>query len=315
MSRDWLVWVCAVLYIFFYVPLIYLTTSSGLPALAVLPVSTFSCCLFAVLASLVGGWWRLLWSPDAATKAGFSASFANGLLILLVPLAYAVAGKAHVLATMTVMKAGSILVSIPALIAGAAAARRTKIAALLCVGAIVLASYGHSVWSWLHGKPWEGGALGSTGAVIAVGYLLAYTWRLFKMGKFKHSMGFFAAEHVPAPFWSLSILLAGFGAAWALDRFGANASFLDDIVLGFAQWSNWRMWVLGLCSQAVGLAGGWILVDRQVSAAAMTLNRSAALIAGSLLVLLQGTRFSLEQAGAAVVPVVLLLLRSERQRA
>jgi hypothetical protein len=122
------------------------------------------------------------------------------------------------------------------------------------------------------------------------------------MSGHKKSIAYFSLEHLAAPFIALAGML--FASFWS-----------KDLALGFTLWGNGKLWLLGLCSQAAGLAGGWILVGRQLSSAAMVINRSAAILAGVALVLMQGCRLDMargfEFASAVMVPVVLAMLPSE----
>lgn len=319
--KDRAVWVAFVLYLLFYVPLILLSNGSGLPPLAVLPVSTASCCVFALLVAAVGGWWRYA-GPSRDRTAALRASPATGAIVLLTPLAYAAAGAA-VLATLTIQKAGSILVTLWHKVGGTAqrpdgqaleVPARVKLAAVLCVVAIVVAAYGNAIVGLVLGRGWSGGALSWAGLLIAGLYVVNYAWRVKMMVGHK-SMAFYAIEHLLAPHFAMAVIgLAGL-AGLAARRAGTPIPLLEQIVLGFQLWDRLDLWALGLCSQAVGLAGGWILVDRALSVGAMTLNRSAALLAGGIVLginIFRGaevTWSTLQHSlGALTVPMVLVLM-------
>ncbi len=304
---DW-VWVCFFAYLLSYVPLIYLSNHAGVPPLAILPISTISCCLCAGVVALTTGWWKLLLVPSAARSAGISATPYNAAIMLLTPVAYAVAGPAASLATLTLMKLGSLLVAMPQRVTGSRAGGWVLAAAGLCCVAIVGAAYGTSLWSWSRGGPWLGLGLSGAGIAVAVAYWACYGKRLQKMGPYKHSLPFFSAEHGFAPLVAMAMLLAAVGVYWGLYGLGIPTGPLGDLADGFSLWRRWDLWALGAFSQLVGLTGGWILVGRTLSGSAMTLNRCAALLAGVVLVAMQGCHFTIEHSGALVVPVVLALL-------
>lgn len=313
MTTGW-TWLSFLICLAFYVPLIWLSNHSGLPPLAVLPVSTVSCCVASLFFITAFGWWRHLWGDRAARLAAWAASPATANIVLTSPAAYALATPAALLATLTVMKLGSIAVALPAFVAGVVATRRVRLAAWLCIATLGLAAYGKSFWSIAHGGPWLGGVLTAAGSALAGWYIGNYAWRIAKMAKFKRSWTFFVWEHLLAPHLALLFLLVGLGAVWLLDAFSSSSAVLDQIVLGFTLWDRWDLWLLGVCSQVVGLSGGWILIDEKVSAAAMTMYRCAAILAGTLLVAVQGCHFAPENSTALAVPFILVLLGSAKRQ-
>lgn len=308
---DW-VKVSFAAYAVAYVPLIYLSNHAGVPPLAILPVSTFSCCIWAVIVTLALGWRKHL-APSPERIAGRRASPYTAAIMLLTPTAYAVAGALHTLATLTVMKVGSLMVALSRRAGVQRTTPRVLAAVLLCAMAILLAAYGPATWSWAAGHPWAGSTLSAVTAMIGAAYMVAYRKRLQWMGPHKHSMAFYVSEHLGAPFLAMGALTMAAGAGFWCRRLGYRVDLLEQVIQGFGLWRHWDLWTLGFCSQVVGLAGGWILVGRTLSSAAMVINRCAALLAGSVLVALQGFHFTLADCGALVVPFALLLLGNRKE--
>lgn len=315
MRGRWIEAACFLLCLLAYIPLIYLSNSSGLPPLAILPVSTVSCCLTAVLFAgclVLAGKKSLFWADRAAMRAAIEASPSTANIVLTSPATYALAGP-EVLAALTLNKLGSIAIAIPAAIGGVIASGRIKLAALLCLSAIVLGTYGKSLWSWAHGGPWLGGVLSVAAMVVAAWYISNYGWRIFKMRKYKKSKTFFLWEHLLAPQIALLILLACLAASKVLAIFGISNGWLQQIADGFTLWNRSDLWLLGVASQLVGLTGGWLLLAQTVSAAGMLLYRCSAILAGCILLLLQGGHFRVEHGAVVVVPIVLALLRAPKE--
>ncbi len=314
----WSVELCFLLYPAAYAPLIHLSNHSGLPPLQILPVSTVSCLLFSLL--IVSGfkWWPNLRLPEgkSARRAAMAAVPATAAIMLMTPATYALVTAAQLLSTLTLMKVTSIGVAIPTYIAGSRAGGKVKLAAGLCMAVILTATFGVPLWKLAHGGGWTGPSLGWPVVGLSAGYGAAYAQRLLKMGPYKHSMPFFVTEHVGSP--PLALLFLGFLALVGLISFaiGHPLGLLLDVAEGFTLWTRLDLWALGFFSQVVGLAGGWILVGRKLSAAAMTLNRCAALIAGAFLVVVEGGHFRPEHAGALVVPLIVGLIgRTNREAA
>jgi len=306
---------CFILCLCAYIPLIYLSNRSGLQPLEILPVSTVSCCITSLMVMawlLITGKGKLFWADRAAMVAAWWAAPSTANIVLTSPATYALAADAY-LAALTLNKLGSIAVALPAAIGGAIASGRIKLASFLCIAAIALATYGKSLWSVAHGGPWLGGVLAAAAMALTGWYVANYGWRIYKMRKFKKSMTFFLWEHLLAPQIALLILLGCWGASALLAATGHHNGWLDQIALGFTRWDRIDLWLLGVASQVVGLTGGWILVSQAVSAAGMLLYRCSALVAGVLLLLMQGHGLRPEHGAAAVVPIVLLLLRSEHK--
>lgn len=314
MRKHWIEVACFFLCLFSYIPLIYLSNTSGLQPLEILPVSTVSCCVTALLVLaglLLSGKGKLFWADKAAMIAAWWASPSTANIVLTSPATYALALDAY-LAALTLNKLGSIAIALPAVIGGTIASGKIKLASFLCIAAIALATYGKSLWSVAHGGPWMGGVLAASAMIVTGWYIANYGWRIYKMRKFKRSKTFFVWEHLLAPQIALLILLSCWGISAILGRFGTHNAWLDQIALGFTRWNRVDLWLLGVASQVVGLTGGWILVSQTVSAAGMLLYRCSALLAGVLLLVFQGGSLRLEHSAAIVVPVVLLLLRQEK---
>lgn len=310
---------CFFLYVVFYIPLIYLSNSSvddifkqnadiwGKP-LAILPVSTALSCIAASLITVFTGWWKTWIEDKQAAKAALQASPFTACVLSFVPLAYAIAPPNAILSTLSTMKAGSLLVSVPKAITGASASTRIKISVGACIVAILMGVLGKLFDIHDHKLVWKGVVIGFSiaGQIIALLYMGAYSGRLHFMATHKKSVAFFSLEHLAAPFIAILIMALA-------------SPFVPALALGFKLWGNWKLWALGGCSQIVGLAGGWILVGRQLSSVAMVLNRSAAVLAGVTLTLFQSyqkgfnahTIFELLSAG--VVLSVLATLPSDKQ--
>lgn len=248
----------------------------------------------------------------AARRAAMEAAPGTANIVLTSPATYALAKDAY-LAALTLNKLGSIAIALPAVIGGAIASGRIKLASALCIAAIALATYGKSLWSVMGGGPWLGGILATSAMIVTAWYVGNYGWRIYKMRNFKKSKTFFVWEHLLAPPIALLILLGCWGLHLILSKFGIDNDWLSQIALGFSKWERVDLWLLGVASQVVGLTGGWILVSQTVSAAGMLLYRCSALVAGTLLLLLQGGHFRLEHGAAIVVPIILVLLRGEQK--
>jgi len=297
---------CFCCYIIFYIPLIWLSNSSSLPPLSILPVSTAVSCIAATVITLGTGWWRSWLADKEAAKAALQASPFTACVLSFVPLAYAIAPPNAILSTLSTMKAGSLLVSVPKAITGASASTRIKISVGACIVAILMGVLGKLFDIHDHRLVWKGVVIGFSlaGQVVAFLYMGAYTGRLHFMGTHKKSIAFFSLEHLAAPFIAITIIALA-------------APFVPSLALGFKLWGNWKLWALGGCSQFVGLAGGWILVGKQLSSVAMVLNRSAAVLAGVTLTLLQSYQKGFnahtvfELASAGVVLTVLAALPAD----
>lgn len=299
MRADPVVLACFVGYFLSYIPLIYLSNTSGLPPLAVLPVSTAVSCIAAAGITLLAGWWRS-WNQDpGGCRAALRAAPFTAAILSLVPLAYAVAPRNSILATVVVMKIGSVAVTLLRYVGGAAAGIRVKLAAAGCAAAVLCAAAGKYLES-------QEVALSGYSALVAVLYVASYAGRVRQLSRHHQSVAFFSLEHLVAPFLALAAMWV---ASW----------WVPPLSDGFGLWRRWDLWALGGCSQVAGLAGGWILVGKRLSSAGMVVNRSAAILAGTALTLMQGcawgARTKLELLSAACVPFVLALLPSERRPA
>lgn len=295
-----------------YAPFCYLSAHTGLPPLAVLPVSTVSCLLGILVALSVMGWWgqvrftkttgtqeavcalaragllgwrEMLWIAASPVNPAIWSGLVTSVILLAVPASYALP-RVAVLSTGLAMKASTLAVAPLADLWNKEHIKPRSLAALgLCLVGVLLAASTFRA------------AMPALGWGLLAAYVLAYLARFRIMSPHKGSISFFATEHLATSCAALLVVLVA-------------TPFSQDLRLGWSLWRQQDLWLIGALSNGVGLFGGWVLLARRESSWSVPLNRSAAVVGALLAGLAAGNTLTWGQvAGLAAVLGAVLALR------
>lgn len=322
------IWLFAAGYFLAYVPYALLTRGladgrlPGVPhaidGAALLPATTTVSAIGMLAFLAISGLWRRARSVGVGPltvpmpgRATWLSGVCTAAIILTTTLAYTVEGAGIV--TMMLLMRGGVLVLAPIVDWTFRRAVRPSswVALVLSFVSVVIAI-----------APGSGSvALGASGALVVVSYLVAYFGRLGLMSRYaKHDattgLSYFVEEQLvatPVALIALGALALGVPSLREVMTSGTSAVVASPAL-------PWVV-VVGLASQATGIFGALVLVDTREHTFSVPVNRAASVLAGVIASLLAAvltggagpSRGELAGAGLLLAAIAALALGDARE--
>ena len=314
------IWVWAFGYFAAYAPYSLLTKalSDGLlgpkvPGNMILPLSTFASFIVALMFLFATGWWR---SATKVMVGGLAlprptrwtalSGLCGATILTTTTLAYTLEGVSIVF--MMLLMRGGVLIMAP--LVDALSRRAVRTASWVALGLTLL-----SLLVAMAGRV-EGARISLVASLNVAAYLGAYFVRLQFMSRLAKSDSadatrrYFVEEQLvstPAAFVALGVLaMIGSGHA------------LGEIREGFTTLPFTSMWpwavLIGILSQAVGVFGALVLLDKSENSFSVPVNRASSVLAGvvatlGLQLIWSGPPLELSEGlGAALVIAAIVVL-------